>query len=131
VTLGQVYLYAGQPDEAITLAEKGIRLSPTDPRLDRWLTALAGAHYLLRHYDEAVEIGRRAWALNRHWPAGLRYVVAGLGQLGRVEEAQGPLTELRTLDPSLAFVEGIPTRLYRYRHGTDHFVDGLRRAGFE
>jgi hypothetical protein len=65
-----MYLYAGQPDDAITLAEKGIRLSRTDPRLDRWLPALAGAHYQLRHYDEAVEIGRRAWALNRHWPGG-------------------------------------------------------------
>jgi hypothetical protein len=64
-------------------------------------------------------------------PAGLRYVVAELGRLGCVEEAQGPLTELRTLDPSLAFVEGILTRLYRYGQGTDHFVDGLRSAGFE
>jgi hypothetical protein len=34
---------------------KGIRLSPKDPRLFIWLPALAGAHYQLRHYAEAVE----------------------------------------------------------------------------
>ena len=98
VLLGHMYLYGGRPEEAIAPAEKGIRLSPNDPRLFIWLPALAGAHYQLGNYEKAVEIGRRAWALNRNWPAGLRYVVAGLGQLGRTEEAQLPLAELRTLD---------------------------------
>ena len=129
--LGQMYLYGGRPEEAIAQAEKGIRLSPNDPRLFTWLPALAGAHYQLRHYREAVEVGRRAWALNRNWPAGLRYVVAGLAQLGLTEEAQAPLAELKALDPNLAFVEGILTRLYSDRAGVDHFLEGLRKAGFE
>ena len=68
VLLGQMYLYAGRPEETIELAEKGIRLSPSDPRLFIWLPALAGAHYQLRHYEQAVEIGRRSWTLNRNWP---------------------------------------------------------------
>jgi adenylate cyclase len=131
VVLGQMYLYGARPEEAIVQAEKGIRLSPSDPRLFTWLPALAGAHYQLRHYQEAVEIGRRAWALSRNWPAGLRYVVAGLGQLGRIEEAQSALAELKTLDTSLAFVEGILTRLYSNRAGVDHFLEGLRKAGME
>jgi adenylate cyclase len=130
-TLGQMYLYSGRPEEALAQAENGIRLSPTDTRLFTWLPALAGAHYQLRNYEEAVEIGRRAWALNRNWPAGLRYVVAGLGQLGRVGEAKIAVAELRKLDSSLSFIEGILTRLYRYREGVDHFLDGLRKAGFE
>ena len=131
VLLGQMYLYGNRPEEAIGLAEKGIRLSPSDPRLFIWLPALAGAHYQLGHYEEAVEIGRRAWALNRNWPAGLRYVVAGLGQLGRIDEAQRALTELRKLDAGLVFVEGILTRLYADRTGVDHFLDGLRKAGMD
>ena len=130
VLLGQMYLYGGRPEEAIATAEKGIRLSPSDPRLFIWLAALAGAHYQLHHYEQAVEIGRRAWALNRNWPAGLRYVAAGLGQLGRPADAQPAIAELRTLDPGgLAFVEGILTRLYTSREGVDHFLDGLRKAG--
>jgi adenylate cyclase len=106
VLLGQMYLYRGQAKQALALAEKGIRLSPKDPRLFIWLPALAGAHYQLRHYAEAIEFGRRAWMLNRNWPAGLRYVVAGLAQLGRDDEARVAAGELGPLDPTLALVEG-------------------------
>ena len=131
VVLGQMYLYSGRPQEAIAQAEKGIRLSPSDPRMFTWLPALAGGHYQLHRYEEAVEIGRRAWALSRNWPAGLRYVVAGLGQLDRIQEAQAALAELKAHDTSLAYVEGILTRLYSDRAGVDHFLEGLRKAGFE
>jgi adenylate cyclase len=132
VLLGQMYLYTDRPDDAMALAGKGIRLSPSDPRMFIWLTALAGAHYQLRHYDEAIEIGRRGWALNRNWPGGLRYVVAGLGQLGRTEEAQAPLTELQALDmpTDLAFIADYFSRLYSTRDGVDHLIEGLRKAGF-
>jgi hypothetical protein len=62
---------------------------------------------------------------------GLRYVVAGLAQLGRIEEARTALTELKRLDPDLAFVEGLLTRLYPCRERVDHILDGLRMAGME
>ena len=131
VLLGQTFTYQGQPEEAIPLVQKGIRLSPTDPRLFISLGVLAGAHYQARQYEKAIEIGRRSWTLSRNWPVGLRYVVAGLAQLGRVEEAQSALTELKRLDPDLAYVEGLLTRLYPDREGIDHILDGLRMAGFE
>ena len=131
VLLGQMYLYGGRLEEAIALAETGIRLSPSDPRLFIWLTALAGAYYQLRSYDQAIEIGRRSWTLNRNWPGGLRYVVAGLAHLGRIEEAQAALAELKLLNPSLAFVEGNLSRLFSDVAAVDHILDGLRKAGFE
>jgi adenylate cyclase len=131
VLLGQMYLYRDQLEKAVSFAEKGIRLSPRDPRMFIWLPALAGAHYQMRHYEEAIEIGRRAWALNRNWPAGLRYVVAGLGQLGRIEEAQTALAELKRFDADLAHIESILTRLYNERAGVDLFLDGLRKAGLK
>jgi TolB-like protein/tetratricopeptide (TPR) repeat protein len=131
VLLGQMYLYRGQPEEALGLAQRGIRLSPRDPRLFMWLPALAGAHYQRRHYGESVEIGRRSWNLNRNWPAGLRYVVACLAQLGRIEEARAALEDLRPFDTDLAFVEGLLLRLYKDRGPVDHFLDGLRKASFE
>src|SRR5262249_3837328 len=131
VLLGQICLYSGRPEKAIALAEKGIRLSPSDPRLFIWLPALAGAHYQLKHYTQAVEAGRRSWTLNRNWPAGLTYVVAGLAQLGQLEEAQTALADLRELDPNLAFVQATLQRLYANRAGIDHILDGLRKAGFE
>jgi TolB-like protein/class 3 adenylate cyclase/predicted Zn-dependent protease len=131
VVLGQMNLYGGRPEEAIVQAEKGIRLSPSDPRLSQWLPALAGAYYCLGNYNQAIEIGRRSWTLNRNWPAGLRYVVAGLAELGRIAEAQAPLAELRRLNANLAFVEGNLQRLFTDRAAVDHIIDGLRKAGFE
>jgi tetratricopeptide (TPR) repeat protein len=129
VLLAQMYLYAGRRGEAIKGAEKGIRLSPSDPRLFIWLPALAGAHYQMRHYEEAVEAGRRSWSLNRNWPHGLRYVVAGLAQLGRIEEAQAALAELKLMDPNLEFSASMLRRTWPNPADVDHLLDGLRKAG--
>ena len=131
VLLGQMYLYAGRREEAIERAEKGIRLSPTDPRLFIWLPVLAGAHYQMRHYAEAVEAGRRSWSLNRNWPTGLRYVVAGLAQLGRIEEAQSALGDLKLMDANLEFTASMFRRTWPDPADVDHILDGLRKAGFE
>ena len=131
VLLGQMYLYAGRREEAIERVEKGIRFSPTDPRLFIWLPALAGAHYQMRYYTEAIEAGRRSWTLNRNWPHGLRYVVAGLGQLGRIEEAQGPLAELKRMDTNLEYSASVFRRNWPDPADVDHILDGLRKAGFE
>jgi adenylate cyclase len=131
VMLGQMYLYAGRREETIDLAEKGIRLSPSDPRLFIWLPALAGAHYQMKHYESAVEAGRRSWSLNRNWPHGLRYVVAGLAQLGRTKEAQAALGELKRMDANLEYSASVFRRNWPDPADVDHILDGLRKAGFE
>ena len=131
VLLGQMHLYRGRPEETIALAETGIRLSPSDPRLFIWLVALAGAYYQLRRYAAAIEAGRRSWTLNRNWPGGLRYAVAGHAQLGQMDEARAALAELRHLNPDLAFIEGNLRRLYWDQAAVDHVLAGLRMAGFE
>jgi tetratricopeptide (TPR) repeat protein len=129
--LGHMLTYAGQPEETIALVEKAIRLSPNDPRLFIWLPALAAAHYQLRHYEQAVETGRRSWTLNRNWPVGLRYVVAGLAQLDRLGEARAALADLKKLDADLAAFERVARRVFQDEAPVDHILDGLRKAGFE
>jgi tetratricopeptide (TPR) repeat protein len=131
VLLGQMYLYAGRPEETIEQAEKGIRLSPSDPRLFIWLPALAGAHYQMRHYEQAVEIGRRAWTLNRNWHAGLRYVVGWPGRTRANKGGTSPLGELRRLNSNLTFIAGNFKRLFNDSAAVDHIIGGLRKAGFE
>jgi adenylate cyclase len=131
VLLGQMYLYTGRREAAIEGAEKGMRLSPSDPRLFIWLPVLAGANYQMRRYEQAVEAGRRSWSLNRNWPIGLRYVVAGLAQLGRIEEAQEPLAALKRMDANLEFSASVFRRNWPDPADVDHLLDGLRKAGFE
>jgi adenylate cyclase len=129
--LGHMLTYVGRPEETIPLVERAIRLSPSDPRLFIWLPALAAAHYQLHQYDRAVEIGRRSWSLNRNWPVGLRYVVAGLAQLGRSDEARIALDELRCLDTDLASFERVARRVFQKGAPVDHILDGLRKAGMK
>lgn len=129
--LGVVLNARGQSEEAVASVERAIRLSPTDPRLFIWLSGLAAAHYQLKHYFEAVEIGQRSWALNRNYITGLTYVVAGLAQLGRNEEARAALADLRERDPKLAAVRMTLERVYTYKPGIEHLLEGLRKAGFD
>jgi adenylate cyclase len=129
--LGVVFTFLGKPGAGVESIEKGMKLSPRDRRQFIWLSGLAAAHYQLRHYSHAVEIGRRSWALNRNYITGLTYVVAGLAQLGKREEARAVLADLRELDPRLAAARTTLQRLYKDQAGIDHLLDGLRKAGFE
>jgi adenylate cyclase len=131
VILGQLMNYAGHSEEAIGLIERGMRLSPSDPRLFLSLLALAGAYYQAHRYQQAVAAGRRSWALNKSWPVGLRYVVAGLGQLGRLEDAAAALAELLPIEPSLAYVAEVCRRFYQLPEPVDHVIEGLRKAGMQ
>ena len=131
VILGSMLTYRGQPEDGIVLVQKGIRLSPSDPRLFMWLPPLAAAHYQLRHYAESVEVARRSWTLKRNWPQALPYVIAGLAQLGQIDEAKTALADLKELDPNLSMARTTLERLYRNQAGIDHLLDGLRKAGFE
>jgi TolB-like protein/Tfp pilus assembly protein PilF len=130
--LGHMLTYAGRPEETIPLVEKAICLSPNDPRLFIWLPALAGAHYQLGHYEQAIEAGRRSWTLNRNWPVGLTYVLAALGQLGRAEEARALLPSFKALRPTdLAGWERNARRVFTDLPSVERLRDGLRKAGFE
>jgi adenylate cyclase len=126
--LGPVLNFQGQSEEAVASVEKGISLSPSDPRLFIWLSGLAAAHYQLQHYSQAVEIGRRSWALNRHYITGLTYVIAGLAQLERIEDARAMLADLKELDPKLTALRTI-LQLYKNQAAMDHLLTGLRKAG--
>jgi adenylate cyclase len=128
--LGAVLNFRGNPEDAVVSVKSGIRLSPSDPRLFIWLSGLAAAYYQQRNYTEAVETGLRSWTLNRSYITGLTYVVAGLAQLGRLEEARARLADLQQLDPKLAAAR-TTLKLYQDQAATDHLLDGLRKAGFE
>jgi tetratricopeptide (TPR) repeat protein len=128
--LGAVLNFQGQSEEGVASVEKGIRLSPSDSRLSIWLSGLAAAHYQLRHYSQAVEIARRSWTLNNSYITGLTYVVAGLAQLGRVEDAQAALADLRERNPNLTALR-TTVQLYQDPAAVDHLLDGLHKAGYE
>jgi adenylate cyclase len=80
-------LYAAQPNRAVSLFQRAMRLSPLDPELSYFLSGLGYAYIMLGRYEEALEVGRRAVAEMPMRATGHRVVVVALHALGRTEGA--------------------------------------------
>ncbi len=126
--LGAALVFSGRAGESVPHLEAAIRLSPHDPNMGSFLVRLADVHYFMGSYDDAVLWAKRALQQpNFQWS---RYAVllAALGQLGRVSEAQGCLAELLRQRPdfSVSFVRD--THLFSDPDDVAHYLDGLEKA---
>lgn len=83
-----VYSYTGQSKSAIERAERGMRLSPADKQSFFYLLFLALAHYVDGTYDEAIIWARKSFALNPRLCSNLRWLIASLVAVGRIDEAR-------------------------------------------
>ena len=129
VNLGNIHNYFDEPARALEAVAIAHRLSPNDPRHFLSVPALAGGLYLLGRYEEAVEEGRLGHLIKPDYVAPLRYVAAGLGQLGRSEEAAPFLAALAGSDGNLAGTERYLRTYYVATAALERILDGLRKAG--
>jgi len=136
--LGQTVLIQGDPEAAITYIEKAIRLDPRSPRLFVAYINLARSHLFLGRTDDAIDLYKKARALNPSiWY--VRLGLAGvLGLRGDIDEAKSEISEALKLKPavnSLARYRAISvTQGFghpRYQELAERTAyTGLRRAGF-
>ncbi|MEH2588139.1 adenylate/guanylate cyclase domain-containing protein [Bradyrhizobium sp. AZCC 1721] len=127
-SLGLVRVYIGHFTEALDSLLHSLRLNPNDPQSGSFLSFVALAHYHQENYDEVVHYGELAVRARRPYLA-LRALIASLGQLGRVEEAQPLVREFisrQPKDPRRQFEVTTPYLESKYR---EHLADGLCRAG--
>ena len=91
---------------------------------------MARAHLNAGHYVEAAECARRAiqWRPDIHEPHLI--LAATLGHLGRIEEANSELKHCERLHPGYTTAT---EKWFQYKNKTDaeHFLEGLRKAGWE
>jgi TolB-like protein/class 3 adenylate cyclase/Tfp pilus assembly protein PilF len=127
--LGQVFNYLNRPEEGLPQVELALRLNPHDPRRFMWLPYVATSHYLSRRYKACLEASEQALLANPDYPHAVRYMVAALGQLGRVAEARPLLALLRRYDRDMAGLEAL-TRNFFQGDAAEHLLEGFRRAGF-
>src|SRR5262249_10275462 len=92
--LGIVLSLDGRDEEALQALERGLRLSPRDPRASTWLANKGRVLYHLRRYSEAIEAASEARRIRRH-AYGSLVLVASCAQLGRNELAISALSEIR------------------------------------
>ena len=129
--LGTSRLFAGRAAQAIEPLQRGLRLSPHDPHAFMWLQFLAFAHFLRGEHEEAVQraadaVAKRPESFSAHCA-----LACSLAQLGRTEEAQEALAEMRRTLP--AGRGGLADFFARFVNPADRerVLDGLRGAGWQ
>ena len=138
--LGIDYLFLGQFDKSLEYFDKAIRTSPYDPALAYWYGRKAWANFGLKNYDQAIELARRAIAINPDYnPFAHVILVAALALTDRDAEAREALQRYLAL-PSTAPLKTIAAwkahqmsrrtgRRSTLRRDDERTYDGLRKAG--
>ena len=96
-------------------------------------TKLSGtcvAHYYAKHYEEAIEWGRRAIMERPGFTAAHRILCASLAQADRTEETRKAVADLRHLQPNIS-ISWIKQHVPYTPQAMPHFLDGMRKAGVE
>jgi adenylate cyclase len=126
--LGVVRIFCGQFDQASDPFDRAMRLSPHEPLKFFFSKFLALAQYHQGKYEEAAKIARTGLAI-RPFHELYRTLVACYGQLGRPEEAQAAIAEMRRLMPKGAERLWETTNPYLDPAHRAHVIEGLRKAG--
>ena len=124
--------FACEPEDALTKAEKALRLSPRDPLLVRMWAIKARCNYALGDYEKAIEIFRAVTTNSAvvH-PLGHRDLAASLVALGRVSEARKEIERLIKLSPGYSLERAESTFPWKSSDQQSLYLDRLRQAGLE
>jgi TolB-like protein/tetratricopeptide (TPR) repeat protein len=140
--LGFDYERLGEFDKSIEYFDRAIRASPHDPSLIYWYGDKAWSNFGLKRYDQAIELARRAIAINPNYvPYAHASLVAALALTDHDAEAREALQRylalpsigpLKTIAAWKAFYNSQVSKQYgdpRYFEMTERMYDGLRKAG--
>ncbi len=128
--LGAIRVFLGRFDQASDPIQRAMRLSPHDPMTFAFAHYLALARYHQGDCEEAAKLARMGIGF-RPFHVLYRTLAACYGQLGQSEEARVALAEMRRLMPRDAERHWDMTSPYVDPAHRAHFVEGLRKAGWE
>jgi adenylate cyclase len=135
VGLGFDYMRLGEFDKSFEYFDKAIRASPHDPWLVRFYGGKAWANFGLKNYDQAIDLARRAIAINPNIAIIHLNLVAALALTDHDAEAReapqrylalpstGPLRTIAACKAHLESQHWLP------REVGERTYDGLRKAG--
>ena len=135
VSLGWCKFLKGSLDEAITVHEQAIRLSPRDPLIGIWYQRIGQVHLLQSRTEEAVVWLEKARNANPVHPDPHTWLASAYALKGDIERAAAELAEARRLNrddrySSLARLKAFSGAVPKVRALSEAtFVAGLRLAG--
>jgi adenylate cyclase len=136
--LADCKLLRGSMEEAVTLEEQAIRLSPRDPRLGYFCLRIGQAHLLQSRTDEAMPWLERARRAVPELPFPHALLASTYGLKGETERAAVELAEARRLSKYHRYMSIAQVKAYVIWQGAAPevrdfaeatFFSGLRRAG--
>ena len=119
--------HVGRPQDAIEQIKQGMRLNPFSPSWYAWNLGLA--YYHAGQYEEAIVALKPL--LHLGWDSVSRRLAASYAQLGRLDEARAQAAESLKLDPDFTIATFSKTEAYKNPSDLEHYLDGLRKAGFK
>ena len=126
---GWVLVLMGDCAEAITVFERALRLSPSDPLSHFMLNGIGLAQVLQGRYADAVETANRSVAVYADLDVTYWVLAPALGYLGQEAEAARAVAKLRSLAPG-ASISYFRARLpFRDERDLEVVLEGLRKAG--
>lgn len=127
LSAGWVRCYRCEPELAIALFERALRLNPLHAELGYVLSGLGFAHVIAGDDAAAVPVLRRAVHEMPNWAPGLQFLTVALQRLGQTVEARQAASRLMVMTPRInarpekwVMVDGRPR---------DSFLAALRDAG--
>ncbi|MFP6745396.1 MAG: adenylate/guanylate cyclase domain-containing protein [Alphaproteobacteria bacterium] len=124
VQQGEILTWLGRPEEGIEWIEKAMRLNPYHP--ERFWGHLGRAHYMARHYAEAIDAYKHIAAPDHTVNA---FLAAACAQIDDDAAARSRADAVLKHEPNFA-VDGYLETLH-YNRGSDreHHREGLLKAG--
>ncbi len=121
--LADSFAHSGRSEESIELFNKAMRLNPFYP--DHYLWKMGGAYYNLKAYEEVIDVVRRM-----HNPTeGYRLLAASYAQLGKIEKARFCAEKVMEAHPHFSLKHWRTVLPDKNPDETEHFLEGLRKAG--
>ncbi len=128
--LSAVLIYEGKYEEALSMAEKAIRLKapPEAPPYYCWF--LAVPYLMIGEYEEAITAFKKS--INP-WPEymdGRIGLTASYSMAGRMEQARAQATEVLRINPKITLEDIAKNGYYNFQKADkERFINALRKAG--
>ncbi len=126
--LGLTLLYSGQPEQGLQATQRAIQINPRSPFF--YIQNVGLAHYLMGDYEKAASAFEEVIDRNPEFLLGHVMLAASYAQLGQAEDALWEKEEVLLLQPKFSLDKERETSQFRKKEDLEHYLEGLRLAGF-
>ena len=125
--LAWILNYTGKPNEALPRIQKAMRLHPHYPYF--YEAILGQSYFHLGRYEEAAAVLERAASRNPEFIFARQYLAATYGQMGRVEDAEWEISEIKAMVPGYNLASQKNLNYYQRETDLAQYLEGLRKGG--